>query len=54
MYEVRFRKMSAEMCFQSKRLKSNIYLLSEITQLAFTHSKLIIETLEQGLKYVQS
>ena len=28
--------------------------LAEVTQLAFTCLKLTIETLEQGLKYVQS
>ena len=29
-------------------------LLKELTQPAFTYSKLTIETLEQGMKYVQS
>ena len=31
-----------------------VFLLSNITQPAFTCSKLTIETLEQGVKYVQS
>ena len=31
-----------------------LILESRITQLAFTCSKLTIETLEQGVKYVQS
>ena len=38
----------------SETLESILCLLNEPSQLAFTCSKLTIETLEQGVKYVQN
>ena len=40
--------------FQGSEYASECVAFTQSTQLAFTYSKLTIETLEQGVKYVQS
>ena len=46
----------SEQLFSTKALESSLVIYGEVdtTQPAFTSSKLTIETLEQGVRYVQS